>query len=81
MLCEVESGSLAFPDEGQITITLNENTSITIKARLVHENHKEFGFLFGSVDAESMVHLRQIMELNSGDYRLFGKEMPFLQPY
>ncbi|MEA3363694.1 MAG: PilZ domain-containing protein [Thermodesulfobacteriota bacterium] len=45
------------------------DTSVRMKfvGELIHQNGNFYGFIFTSEDAESMGHLRRLLELNFGD--------------
>lgn len=55
-------------DNGVLIVHLpNSSISITIAdATIIHcEGDKQYGFIFNEIDAESMIHLRRLLELNS----------------
>ncbi|MCD6534771.1 MAG: PilZ domain-containing protein [Deltaproteobacteria bacterium] len=74
----------------ELPLTLNEDVLIKIflpsssismnfSARLVHLDGNHYGFKFTSYDAESMTHLRRLLELNLEDQKQVIKELFFLQ--
>ena len=57
----------------------SSSISLNFSARLVHLDDNRFGFKFTSYDAESMTHLRRLLELNLDDQDQVIKELFFLQ--
>ena len=59
---------LSFGRQVPITIYLPE-TSVRMKftGELIHHSGNFYGFIFTAEDAESMGHLRRLLELNFGD--------------
>ncbi len=51
---------------------------ISAQARCVHREYNYLGFRFESIDAESMTHLRRLLELNSGRGDKITAELSFL---
>ena len=47
-----------------ITMTLSNDTTIAITAKLIHSSDNTLGFQCESIDIESMGHLRRLLELN-----------------
>jgi hypothetical protein len=52
--------------------------SLHADARCVHRELNYLGFRFEMIDAESMMHLRRLMELNTGRADDIGRELSFL---
>ncbi|MCD6292776.1 MAG: PilZ domain-containing protein [Deltaproteobacteria bacterium] len=74
----------------ELPLTLSENilikvflpsssVSMNFSARLVHLDGDHYGFKFSSCDAESMTHLRRLLEFNLEDQNQVVKELFFLQ--
>lgn len=57
----------------------NSAVSITARARLLHERDGQRGFRFDSIDPESMIHLRRLLELNISMEDEIERELPFLK--
>ena len=53
-------------------------TEIHADARCVHREMHYLGFRFELIDAESMAHLRRLLELNTGRAEKIGDELSFL---
>ena len=57
----------------------NSDISIRTLSRLVHSKDGSYGFAFESVEADGMIHLRRLLELNiSSEYEI-EKELSFLK--
>ncbi len=55
-------------ERAQICIRLpDSNIELNFEAELIHLHNHFYGFLFLSEDAETMAHLRRLLELNIGD--------------
>ena len=52
--------------------------SIVTQAELMHREGGQFGFRFNLVEADGMIHLRRLLELNSGSEDSMEKELAFL---
>ena len=52
--------------------------SIVTQAELMHRKGDKFGFRFNLVEADGMIHLRQLLELNSGSEESIKRELVFL---
>lgn len=67
--------SLPLGSQVPLSIYLPE-TSIRMEfiGELIHQNGQFYGFIFTSEEAESMAHLRRLLELNVGDAALTEKE-------
>ncbi|MEA3348091.1 MAG: PilZ domain-containing protein [Pseudomonadota bacterium] len=57
----------------------SSSISMNFSARLVHLDGDHYGFKFTSYDAESMTHLRRLLEFNLEDQDQVIKELFFLQ--
>lgn len=72
------SGSeLSLPLGSQVSLSIYlPETSIRMEfiGELIHRNDNFYGFIFTSEEAESMAHLRRLLELNSGDAEQTEKE-------
>jgi hypothetical protein len=67
-------------DEVSIEIGLpGSDVTIRADARCVHRELNYLGFRFESIDAESMTHLRRLLELNTGRAEEIGHELSFLR--
>jgi hypothetical protein len=66
-------------DAAGIDITLpGSEVVIHADARCVHRELNYVGFRFELIDAESMAHLRRLLELNTGQADEIGHELSFL---
>ncbi|MEA3333868.1 MAG: PilZ domain-containing protein [Pseudomonadota bacterium] len=57
----------------------SSSISMIFSARLVHLDGDHYGFKFTSYDAESMTHLRRLLEFNLEDQDQVIRELFFLQ--
>jgi hypothetical protein len=57
---------------------LHSEISIVTSARLIHREGEKYGFRFDSIEAEGMIHLRRLLELNIGADAEIQKELSFL---
>ncbi|RKX98712.1 MAG: PilZ domain-containing protein, partial [Spirochaetes bacterium] len=48
------------------------------EARLMHRENQHYGFRFDSIEADGMIHLRRLMELNVSTEDEIEKELSFL---
>ncbi len=51
---------------------------IQTEATLLHTKNRSYGFRFTLIDAEGMIHLRRLMELNSSSEDEIERELSFL---
>jgi len=56
----------------------NSELSIDTEGKIVHKEGSNYGIRFSSIDAESMIHLRSLMEYNTENYDKIGSELAFL---
>lgn len=56
----------------------NSEVSIKTRGTIVHREGDHYGVRFSSIDAESMIHLRSLMEYNTENYERIGTELGFL---
>ncbi|WP_319477780.1 PilZ domain-containing protein [Marispirochaeta aestuarii] len=56
----------------------NSELSINAEGKIVHREGSKYGIRFSSIDAESMIHLRSLMEYNTENYDKIGSELAFL---
>lgn len=71
---------LSLKDDALIKIFLpSSSISMNFSARLVHLKDDHYGFKFTSYDANSMTHLRRLLEFNLDDQEQVIKELFFLQ--
>ena len=56
----------------------NSDLSIRTEGKIVHAEDNHYGIRFFSIDAESMIHLRSLMEYNTENYERIGTELAFL---
>ena len=54
-------------EEARLDIDLQETLTLSFTVRLVHGQDNRYGFLFLEADADSLAHLRRLLELNFGD--------------
>ena len=57
---------------------LHSDISILTNAKLMHKENNHFGFRFDSIEADGMIHLRRLMELNISSDEEIQKELSFL---
>ncbi|MFP4204996.1 MAG: PilZ domain-containing protein [Spirochaetaceae bacterium] len=69
--------SLGDPADIEIVLAGGEVT-IEASARCVHREGDYLGFRFEIIDAQSMMHLRRLLELNTGRAETIGRELSFL---
>ena len=63
----------------EITIPLpGSDIAIKTSSECVHKESNYLGFRFHSIDAESMTHLRRLLELNTGWVDEISSELSFL---
>ncbi len=63
----------------QLEINLmNSEVVIATEGKLVHQEDEKYGIRFSSIDAESMIHLRSLMEYNTERFEEIGTELGFL---
>lgn len=83
-------GALISSKKNELPLSLNKDAlvkiflpsssvSMNFSARLVHLDGDHYGFKFTSYDAESMTHLRRMLELNLESHEQVIKELFFLQ--
>ncbi len=74
-----ESGILQVGRQATVHIYLTSpDISITAEADVVHQRVEDFGFKFFRIDAESMGHLRRLLELNLGSSETVASELEFI---
>lgn len=57
-------------------LTLSDNeTHIAMSVRVAHVNGDRAGFHWERIDAESLTHLRRLLELNLGDADLVERDL------
>ena len=56
----------------------NTEISIATEGKLIHKEGEHYGIRFTSIDAESMIHLRSLMEYNTEKFERIGSELAFL---
>ncbi|HDS15355.1 MAG TPA: PilZ domain-containing protein [Proteobacteria bacterium] len=67
-------------DDVSIRVFLpSSDISLVFNARLVHLEQNRYGFKFTGYNAESMTHLRRLLEFNLGDQDQVVRELYFLQ--
>lgn len=65
--------------EGVITLHLEGSDIIlTFHARAAHVHEKTVGFEFTTMDSDSMIHLRRLLELNTGDPEEIDRELCYM---
>jgi hypothetical protein len=52
--------------------------SIETESRLIHSENERYGFRFDSIEAEGMIHLRRLLELNLSSEEEIERELEFL---
>ena len=74
-----EPGILQVGRQATIRIYLSSTAiSITAEADVVHRRGEDFGFRFFKIDAESIGHLRRLLELNLGSSEAVNSELEFI---
>ena len=56
----------------------HSDIAIRTEATLLHNQNHMYGFRFTLIDAEGMIHLRRLMELNSSSEDEIERELSFL---
>ena len=59
----------------QIRILLSNDVQITMTAEWANEHNGRMAFSWTLVDIESLIHLRRLLEFNSGDSSLIEREI------
>jgi len=78
-LIKTDSECLEINKEYPLRVALpNTDINIRTEATLVHKEGSNFGFRFNSIDAEGMIHLRRLLELNIQEESEVEKELYFL---
>ncbi len=63
-----------------ICISLGDDAQIDMTAEWTHHQKNAQAFRWTQVDIESMMHLRRLLELNTGDEALIERELAKLSP-
>ncbi|MDH4225403.1 MAG: PilZ domain-containing protein [Deltaproteobacteria bacterium] len=64
------------PEKWDIKVILDDSdVVISMEAKVAHTDPHRLGFLCTSIDLDSMVHLRRLMEWNTGDSSLVEREL------
>lgn len=63
-----------------ISIRLGDDACINMTAEWTHRKKNAQAFRWTQVDIESMMHLRRLLELNTGDESLIERELAKLSP-
>ncbi|AFV00024.1 PilZ domain-containing protein [Simiduia agarivorans] len=74
---------LLLPDDSQpladepmsLDLRLDDQTHITLTARLAHQAGRQLGLHCCEIDVDSMAHLRQLISLNTGDADAAEREL------
>ena len=56
----------------------HSDISIITESRLMHEEDGHYGFCFDSIEADGMIHLRRLLELNISSEDEIVRELSFL---
>lgn len=56
----------------------HSDIGIFTEARLMHKKDGQYGFRFDTIEADSMIHLRRLLELNSSSGDEIQNELSFL---
>ena len=71
--------SITIGDSAGLEIRLsNSDLSLRTEGKIVHMEENHYGIRFSSIDAQSMIHLRSLMEYNTENYERIGTELAFL---
>ena len=74
-----QPGILQVGQQSTIRIYLSSSDiSITAEADVVHQRGEDFGFKFFRIEAESIGHLRRLLELNLGNSEEVSSELEFI---
>ena len=74
-----EPGILQIGRQAGIRIYLpSSEITLTAEADVVHQRGKDYGFKFFKIDAESIGHLRRLLELNLGSSETVASELEFI---
>ncbi len=61
-----------------VSIHLTGDLAITMEVRVKHQEGDRIGMLCEHIDLDSMMHLRRVVELNTGDTSLLERELSAL---
>lgn len=79
LVCLDGDAALEHGNDYPLRISLPHSAvSIITRSCLIHEEQGRFGFRFDSVEADGMIHLRRLLELNSSSDENIEKELEFL---
>jgi len=56
----------------------SSDITLTAEADVVHQGGEDYGFKFFKIDAESIGHLRRLLELNLGSSEAVASELEFI---
>ena len=74
-----DTESLLLGGEALLKVKLeHSDVTLTIAAKLVHQEGDYLGFRFKEIDVDSMIHLRRLMELNTASVSRIEEELGFL---
>lgn len=70
-----EEWNASLEDTCFLEITLGEDLTIQMEAKVAHTQNDQIGFRCEHIDLESITHLRRLVELNTGDEELLTREL------
>lgn len=70
-----EGWDASIDDACFLEITLGEDLTIRMEAKVAHAQNDQIGFRCEHIDLESITHLRRLVELNTGDEELLAREL------
>jgi len=62
-------------DACKVILSLSDELKITVEARILRVGEKETAISFASMDEESFVHLKRLVQYNTGDADLIDGEL------
>ncbi|SDE23345.1 PilZ domain-containing protein [Desulfuromonas thiophila] len=66
------------PPHWQVSLRLAGDLRLTFTAEVRHCHDRTLGLAFTRMDADSMTHLRRLLELNSGDAEEIERELEWM---
>lgn len=58
-----------------VKILLSDQTCIAMSVKVAHQHHQQTGMFCSSIDINSVIHLRRLIELNLGDATAAEREL------
>lgn len=78
-LLEMPAGiSVAVGKKCDLLLELSSGMAIAMQGTIVHVEDQSVGFQCGSIDLDSLTHLRRLIELNAGDAKVYDRDLSTL---